>query len=109
DPACAEACPAEAITKLEETGMVVVSNDDCTGCGECIPACPAGCIFMDAAGELALSCDLCGGEPQCVPLCHSQSLTLSEARVGDEKEGQRVDRLAGLLVESQKASRTTGG
>lgn len=43
-PECAEACPEDAI-KLNDQGFLVV-NDRCTGCGECVTACPYGGVTM---------------------------------------------------------------
>src|SRR4030042_350931 len=42
EPACAKACPAQAIIKREEDGIVIVDREKCTGCGICYDACPYG-------------------------------------------------------------------
>jgi len=86
NPACAEACPVDAISRDGEPDVLTVDWETCTGCEACMDACPAGCIFMDIKRNVAISCDLCGGEPQCVVLCHSNCLTLSGdgAPSGDE-------------------------
>jgi len=43
-PACLRACPVnpKVITKDPETGVVAVDTDRCTGCDECVKACPYG-------------------------------------------------------------------
>ena len=48
-PACLRACPInpKAITKDPETGVVTVDEDRCTGCGECVIACPYGAMGYD--------------------------------------------------------------
>jgi len=108
EPACVDACPAEAIAKAQQSGLVMVDPNACTGCGDCTLACPAGCIFLDTHEERAITCDLCGGEPQCVHMCHSGSLQISEADTEDEV--MRVERLVGLLDEfSKKAAMAPGG
>lgn len=94
-PACIEACPVEALSREGEPNVLTVDHEACTGCGECIDACPGGCIFMDNRRNVVLSCDLCGGQPQCVELCHSYCLSSSS---GDEKEEmERVKSLGGIL------------
>ncbi|TAK28646.1 MAG: 4Fe-4S dicluster domain-containing protein [Chloroflexota bacterium] len=43
NPACIAACPADAITKREADGIVVVDQEACLGrdgCGLCLDACP---------------------------------------------------------------------
>ena len=108
EPACMDACPANAISKSEDSGLLKVDPDACTGCGECMSACPAGCIFLDADEEKAIACDLCGGEPQCVHMCHSGSLQMSEA--DSEGDVMRVETLAGRLAESSnEAAMGRGG
>jgi Fe-S-cluster-containing dehydrogenase component len=108
EPACMDACPVEAISKSEDSGIVRVDPDVCTGCGECVSACPAGCIFLDADEEKAITCDLCEGDPQCVPMCHSGSLRHSET--DGEGDVMRVEALARCLVESSnEAAMGRGG
>ena len=106
-PACMDACPTNAIYRDKESGLVKIDPDACTGCWECAPECPAGCIFLDVAQEKAIICDLCGDEPRCVPMCHSGSLHIVTA---DAEEGQnRVERLAKLISKaSAEASKSSG-
>src|SRR4030067_3446342 len=33
DPPCVKACPRDALTQSEETGMISVHKDKCNGCG----------------------------------------------------------------------------
>jgi len=62
-PACMEACPVNAITI--ENGLVKLDEEKCTGCLECVQACPFGALFTHPDIPYPLKCDLCGGEPQC--------------------------------------------
>jgi len=73
NPVCAKVCPSEAIVRDEETGVVRINADDCTGCGECAKACPQGVIVLD--GDIARKCDLCGGSPACVEWCPTGALS----------------------------------
>jgi anaerobic selenocysteine-containing dehydrogenase/Fe-S-cluster-containing dehydrogenase component len=61
-PACLRACPVhpKAIEKDPVTGIVRVDEDRCTGCGECVVACPYGAMGYDALDHHAVKCDLCG-------------------------------------------------
>lgn len=74
---CLKACPEKAIFR-NERGIVVVDAGRCTGCGECVIACPYGMIEQYASGK-AYKCDLCGGSPACVAECHFGALVFKEA------------------------------
>lgn len=60
-PACLRACPVnpKAIEKDPATGVVRVVEDRCTGCGECVIACPYGAMGYDRVDHHAVKCDLC--------------------------------------------------
>jgi len=76
-PACLRACPVDpkAISKDVHTGVVSINPDRCTGCGECVVACPYGAMGYDAEGHHAVKCDLCadrreqGSGPACASVC----------------------------------------
>jgi Fe-S-cluster-containing dehydrogenase component len=78
-PACAASCPEGAIRRSEE-GVVTVDAEKCTGCGDCVEACPYGAVVLDVAGCLARKCDLCidllseGGRAACVSVCPGKAL-----------------------------------
>lgn len=86
-PACLRACPVnpKAITKDPETGIVRVDEDRCTGCGECVIACPYGAMGYDATDHHAVKCDLCtdrrdAGEPTtaCASVCPGKAIRFGE-------------------------------
>lgn len=58
EPACMEACPAEAFSVLD-TGIVTIDSELCTGCGACVEACPYGAVAVDADTGEVFKCDLC--------------------------------------------------
>jgi len=58
EPPCIEACPEDAIFKRED-GIVILNEEECSGCGACIDACPFGAIGLDAAQGIAQKCNLC--------------------------------------------------
>ena len=57
DAPCRRACPVDAITKTAE-GIVLIDENLCIGCGECIEACPFGAMQFDEDRGLAVKCDL---------------------------------------------------
>jgi Fe-S-cluster-containing hydrogenase component 2 len=74
EPACAAACPKEAISRDEKTGARVVDYDLCIGCKMCVTACPFGAMSVDPAEEKVVKCQLCDGDPQCVRFCDAGAL-----------------------------------
>ena len=101
-PVCAEACPAAAIVKREDDGIVLVDRDACLGkeeCGaRCLKACPYDAPQFGPRPEDKMGkCNLCherlaeGKEPACVESCYTRALEvgpLSElkAEYGDAVE-----------------------
>jgi len=58
DPPCAEVCPVNAISKRED-GIVILNEEECSGCASCIEACPYGSISFDDKKGVARKCNLC--------------------------------------------------
>lgn len=100
DPACAAACPVDAITKSEADGRVLVDEDLCIGCRACAKACPFGVPQFDADRTMR-KCDLCldqpgaGVAPPCVQTCSGHALTLAE--VTEEEKRARETAVSEIL------------
>ena len=63
EPLCLPACPASAISKREDNGVVVIDREACLGhdeCGLCLEACPYDAPqFGDEVNAKMQKCDLC--------------------------------------------------
>ncbi|MBI4768623.1 MAG: 4Fe-4S dicluster domain-containing protein [Deltaproteobacteria bacterium] len=79
NPVCASVCPVEAIAFDPSLGRVLFDEDVCTGCGECLEACPLGGARWDTEQEKPLRCDFCEGDPSCVKYCSTGALQYVEA------------------------------
>lgn len=81
-PSCMATCPEEALIRNDE-GLVIVDEARCTGCGDCIPACPYGAITMLREGIVG-KCNGCielramGEDPACVASCPQRVLEFGE-------------------------------
>ncbi len=94
-PECLKACPEEAIYK-DENEVVLVNREKCTGCGDCVEACPYGIIEQDTEG-LAYKCDYCGGDPACVKECYPGAIVF-------QSEDKELRKLRGLQMKQRTAS-----
>lgn len=106
DPACVPECPAGAITKRDEDGVVVVNEDECLGrdeCGMCLEACPHEAPQFDAEDNPKMQkCDFClerlaeNKKPICVDACIMHALDAGpvdelRARYGDIRQAEGFD------------------
>jgi Fe-S-cluster-containing hydrogenase component 2 len=88
DAPCVVACPRDALTQSQVTGVIQVDDDACDGCGWCIEACDFGAISLNPADKLAEICELCEDQedgPQCVKWCPKEALSLSTAEMVAQK------------------------
>ena len=81
-PPCLDACPAGAISKRAENGVVVVDGSLCIpNCQACLTVCPyAAPQFQEEADARMQKCDFCldrlaeGKQPLCVAVCPLRAL-----------------------------------
>ena len=110
NPGCASVCPAGAITKRPEDGIVVVDKSKCIGCHYCFLACPFGVPEYNEQGMD--KCDCCigngvtpGDTPHCVLACPTQALQFGElgdlSQVAGEKNAAA---LAGVPLASANST-----
>jgi len=81
DPRCVMDCPARALTKSEDTGVVLWDETKCVNCQLCTLACPYAGITYNRATDQVMKCDLCQGDPACVKACEPKAL---EYKIGAE-------------------------
>jgi anaerobic dimethyl sulfoxide reductase subunit B (iron-sulfur subunit) len=93
-PACAEACPVDAITKRPDDGLMVVDSGKCLGkeCGLCQQACPYQIPQFGSEDSATMEmCNFCldrlmeGKKPVCVDACPMHALDFGPL---DELEGK---------------------
>ena len=93
-PPCKDVCPVDAITKRED-GIVLIEEELCIGCKDCIEACPLGVMEFDEEKGVAQKCDLCveridgGLEPACVAACPSHCIYFGDISDITEQLGEQ--------------------
>ena len=99
NPACEAVCPAGAISKRAEDGVVVVDQNKCIGCHYCFFACPFGVPNYGDSGTMQ-KCNLCverlakGQQPKCSTTCPAGALhfgTMEDlAKQAQEKAAKKL-------------------
>lgn len=97
-PLCLAVCPEKVISRDSTNGIVLVEEARCSGCGECVEACPYGAMALHPDTGIAIKCDLCSGSPQCVEHCPHGAIFFAEpAKINTIKReglrGQIVERI----------------
>ncbi len=96
EPACLEACPAQAYEKDAETGAVLLDDAKCIGCRYCTWACPYDALRFDSTRGVVTKCTFCvdrirdGGQPACAALCPTGALKferLTEEEITNDATG----------------------
>jgi len=87
-----KACAEKAISKNNDD-VVVVDVEKCTGCGDCVSACPYGMIDLNSE-NIAYKCDYCGGDPACVKECQPGAILYAE---GDKE----IRKLRGIQMKQR--------
>jgi carbon-monoxide dehydrogenase iron sulfur subunit len=104
DARCVTACPENALTQCEKTGILMVNEKKCKGCDWCIQACSHGGITLHPDKGIAIACDLCDGEPKCVEFCPEEAL--DTVSTDEEAEKRFSDAMEKLPAETERLTNT---
>jgi len=83
EPICMYQCPAKAIFKNPENGIVVIEEDKCISCKFCSWVCPYDAPHYRTDLKIMTKCTLCNHrieeklEPACVSICPTDALNIS--------------------------------
>ena len=82
---CMAACKVEGGIYKREDGLVIIDPVKCTGCRNCVDACPYGVIYFNDGLNIAQKCTGCAHlidsgwkEPRCVDACPTLALKFLE-------------------------------
>jgi carbon-monoxide dehydrogenase iron sulfur subunit len=102
-PTCVASCPNDALSQDPETGVIVVDDEACVGCGWCVEACEFGAITQDVERPTVEICDLCAGRnvPACVESCPKDALSVSTPiQIGQQTRKEVLGELLRELIEA---------
>jgi tetrathionate reductase subunit B len=95
---CIESCPVKGALYQREDGLVIIDPVKCTGCKNCVDACPYQTIFFNDDLNLAQKCTGCAHllddgwtEPRCADACPTMAIRLLD-------EAEAKDLIAGAEV-----------
>ena len=75
DPKCVANCPAGALGKDAEGGVIEWDGSKCVNCLLCTVGCAFGGITYNASAGHVIKCDMCGGDPACAKACAAAGKT----------------------------------
>jgi phenylglyoxylate dehydrogenase beta subunit len=88
DPKCVADCPAGALVKNADTGVIEWDDSKCVNCLLCTVGCSYGGIVHNQAAGHVVKCDTCDGAPACVDACDSGALKfITTSRIYQEVGG----------------------
>jgi Fe-S-cluster-containing hydrogenase component 2 len=104
DAPCVTACPRKALVQSEETGLIIIDDDKCDGCGWCVEACDFGAATIHPDTRKAIFCDLCQDReagPACIEFCPPEALSLISR--GTVATKSRIDAAKKLFAAAEDA------
>jgi phenylglyoxylate dehydrogenase beta subunit len=88
DPKCVTVCPAGALAKNAESGVIAWDGAKCVDCLLCTVGCAYAGIAPDTADGRVAKCDMCDGAPSCVSACPTGALRhITSANIYNEVGG----------------------
>jgi len=108
NPGCVGACPAGAIYKRGEDGIVLVSQEKCRGWRMCVSGCPYKKVYYNWSTGKAEKCILCyprvetGQAPACFHSCVGRIRYLGVLLYDADRIEQTAKNVDADLVEAQR-------
>jgi tetrathionate reductase subunit B len=90
---CIDACTVEGALYTRDDGLVIIDPVKCTGCKNCVDACPYSAIYFNDDLNIAQKCTGCAHllddgwtEPRCADACPTLALRLMDEDAAETQE-----------------------
>lgn len=109
DPPCVKVCPSGASHKRED-GIVLVDQAKCTGCGNCIPACPYDARISNSEKDVVEKCTLCvdriekGLDPFCVVCCVTKARLFGDIDDPNSEASKVIKEYGGYVLLAEQGT-----
>ncbi len=103
NPPCTEVCVSRATYKDPETGLVLVDQEACIGCGYCVDACPYRARYLDKERGVVDKCTGCihristGQQPACVTTCVGGSRMFGDLNDPESEVSQALKKASSVM------------
>lgn len=101
EPPCVDVCTSGATYKDLATGLVLVDQAACIGCGLCVEACPYDARYLDPQRGVVDKCNGCvarlerGEQPACVTTCLGEARHFGDLNDPDSEVSKMLAASAG--------------
>jgi Fe-S-cluster-containing dehydrogenase component len=108
-PPCRDACPLEAIYQRPD-GIVLIDEEKCNGCQECLPACPYQALVYDPHRNVVKKCNFCfdrldqGFEPFCALCCRYQAIFWGDLADPGSEVSQLVTQRRAYVLKAEEGT-----
>ena len=108
-PPCRDACPTEAIYQRPD-GIVLINEEKCNGCQECLPACPYQALVYDPERDVVRKCSLCferldqSFEPFCALCCGDQAIFWGDVADPESQVSQLIAQRNAYILKPELAT-----
>ena len=109
EPPCRDACPTEAIYQRPD-GLVLIDEEKCNGCQECIAACPYQALVYDAERAVVRKCNLCleridrGFQPFCALCCGDNAIFFGDLSDPQSKVSKLIAQRSAYTLKPELAT-----
>jgi Fe-S-cluster-containing dehydrogenase component len=100
---CMAACPSDAI-KRRPDGIILIDEETCDACFNCVSSCPYDVIVSDDKNESVWKCNMCvdrideGSAPFCVLCCEGEAMFFGDVNNPESQVSKMIIHRCGQVL-----------